>query len=581
MRVIFLVVLFVLNLCAQEISVVSEIKRLDLEITLLKNSASSTKELEKSKQKLLNQLLKDIINQKLDPNLAKFHRQNVENLTKKMEIQIKNGDKEQAKRKNAELCTAKLDEIFYSAVIKIQNNLAKNSSSNEIKNIIQNALLSIQIENLHEAKLLINSGLNFKTYNTNRSTYVEILNHLLKNSKSISRDLLFTKLKFREFIDFINSRCENLSKNGINSGKILLITLILTIFYAIRRFLASILYLIFSSILRDKTDSQALKEEHINSLKRPLGVILITYGAYIYLIISYYPSPLPNALNFAFWLIHLALFTWLVAEIFNGYLALFAGNFAKSNRQKEVLNLGAKFIYLAAIIAMILLILQKFGFDISAVLTSLGIGGIIIALATQNLISNFFSSLLIIFDNSFSNGDRIVCAGADGNVVEIGLRKTIIRTGDNALISVPNSLLVEKTLTNISKRKVGRLMNLVINLSPNTDIERLENSLQEIRNMLLTHEQIARSKKEHRNYGYIDDLLGYKGNLFVGLSEFGEFGVQMIIYCYTKDISQIGHYEIRQEIMTKSMEILTKNGIEIATPRSNIYVKKIGKKAIM
>lgn len=69
-------------------------------------------------------------------------------------------------------------------------------------------------------------------------------------------------------------------------------------------------------------------------------------------------------------------------------------------------------------------VLKQLGFDISTIVASLGIGGLAVALAVKDVLANFFASVILLLDNSFSQGDWIVCGEVEGTVVEMGLRRT-------------------------------------------------------------------------------------------------------------------------------------------------------------
>ncbi|WP_141090901.1 mechanosensitive ion channel family protein, partial [Campylobacter concisus] len=142
-----------------------------------------------------------------------------------------------------------------------------------------------------------------------------------------------------------------------------------------------------------------------------------------------------------FSIIYIVAFSWLVLTILNGYGIAIIDKIAQKSKRKEVINLALKVIYVIVLIITLLLILQKLGFDISALIASLGIGGLAVAFAAKDIIANFFASVMMLFDNSFSQGDWIVCGDIEGTVVEIGFRKTTVRSFDNALIFVPNSKL--------------------------------------------------------------------------------------------------------------------------------------------
>ncbi len=111
--------------------------------------------------------------------------------------------------------------------------------------------------------------------------------------------------------------------------------------------------------------------------------------------------------------------------------------------EKRSCNLIIKILYFVIIIIALLYILAQLGFNISAIIASLGIGGLAVALAAKDIIANFFASILLLFDNSFNQGDWVEVSGIEGTVVETGLRKTTIRTFDNCLVFLPIQLLWE------------------------------------------------------------------------------------------------------------------------------------------
>ena len=202
------------------------------------------------------------------------------------------------------------------------------------------------------------------------------------------------------------------------------------------------------------------------------------------------------------------------------------GSIARKSGRKEVINLIIKILYIIVVIIALLFVLSRLGFNISALIASLGIGGLAIALATKDIIANFFASILLLFDNSFSQGDWVVIGDVEGTVVETGLRKTLIRTFDNALVSVPNSKIMENNIKNWNRRKVGRIIKITVGLSYSSTAEQIKNCVNDIEAMLLNHPDIAQPKDNalnqnnlkmfyKQNMVSVDDLAGYKNTLYV------------------------------------------------------------------
>jgi len=123
----------------------------------------------------------------------------------------------------------------------------------------------------------------------------------------------------------------------------------------------------------------------------------------------------------------------------------------------------------------------------AALLTGLGVGGLAVALAAQDMIKNFFGSLMIIVDKPFQVGDRIVMGGHDGPVEEVGFRSTKIRTLEGHLVTVPNSIIANEMVQNIGKRPyIRRVMNVTITYD--TPPEKIRRAVQILRELLDQHE---------------------------------------------------------------------------------------------
>ena len=114
------------------------------------------------------------------------------------------------------------------------------------------------------------------------------------------------------------------------------------------------------------------------------------------------------------------------------------------------------------ILLVLLFLLSQLGIDIKAIAASLGVGGIAVALASKDTLANFFGSLNIMTDNSFSQGDWIKTNDVEGTVVDIRMRTTRIRTFDNAMITIPNSQLANSHIMNWSKKIIGRRIKMII-----------------------------------------------------------------------------------------------------------------------
>ena len=126
------------------------------------------------------------------------------------------------------------------------------------------------------------------------------------------------------------------------------------------------------------------------------------------------------------------------------------------------------------VMAVLFLADSVFGQDIGAWLAGLGIVGLAVSLAAQDSLKNLFGSLTILLDQPFQIGERIVFAGYDGIIEEIGFRSTKLRTLTGHVVTIPNSNIVNDPVENIGRRPyIRRTMNVTITYdTPRDQIER-------------------------------------------------------------------------------------------------------------
>ncbi|MDR1029467.1 MAG: mechanosensitive ion channel family protein [Treponema sp.] len=96
------------------------------------------------------------------------------------------------------------------------------------------------------------------------------------------------------------------------------------------------------------------------------------------------------------------------------------------------------------------LILRTLGYNVSALMAGLGLGGAALALASKDTLSNFFGSITVFVDRPFSLNDRIKIAGYDGIITDMGIRTSRLRTMENRTVIIPNSIFAATPIENIT-----------------------------------------------------------------------------------------------------------------------------------
>lgn len=501
-------------------------------------------------------------------------KQNLQNSMKKQSP--KSAEFKQSRTK---LEFMQLDEEFYNAFLRLNDLFKQGASSEDIEN---SANLSIEVlQSLENA----NSSDKFKTQ---IATYTRILDYLKNNAHLFESNFFFAEFKLQDLIDKINNAIEI---KYVNSGKVVISLIVFVLFYILRVFIPPVfLWILMKIFFKNHADKKGedkaqLREIFITRNLRPFRLILFFYAFSVCFAVIYYPAPVNLMINKIFYVIYAVLIAWLIIGLLNSYGIMLVSKFAQKSGRKEVANLIIKILYFVIIIIATLLVLAHLGFNVSAIIASLGIGGLAVALAAKDIIANFFASLIISFDDSFNQGDLVEIGGVSGNIVETGLRKTTIRTLDNSLVFLPNSTVMSANIINWSKRRVGRHVKMILGVAYNAKPEQLESCVNDLKAYLSQSPLVAHpednalsanySAKYRQNLVSVNDLEGYKNACYVSLCEFADSSINIEVYFFTKTIRADEFREARQALMLDFMRILERNGLGFAFPSLSIYVENL------
>ncbi|KAA6225071.1 MULTISPECIES: mechanosensitive ion channel domain-containing protein [unclassified Campylobacter] len=483
---------------------------------------------------------------------------------------------------------------FFSALFKLEKLFKETASSSSMIAVIDESLNALQkdsVNNLGENKAKITNESELLRVERKEAmianaveAYNEILMHLKDNANLLESNYIFSTFKFQDWINYIN---EIFDIEYINVGKVLLCVIVILFFISLRKFLANILYIVLIKLFYRNKDGSSVKELFIDSIKKPVGYLLLVYAISLCLTIIFYPQPVFLAITNLLYIIYAIFFALLAFKIIDGYGMVIISKIAQKSGKKEVINLVIKIVYFIIFIIAILFILSRLGFNISAIIASLGIGGLAVALAAKDIIANFFASILLLFDDSFNQGDWVEIAGIEGNVVETGLRKTTIRTFDNSLVFLPNSAVMAANIKNWSKRRIGRHIKMYIGVGYDATPEKLDACVNDLRELLNTSELVSHPEdnalkagswaKYRQNLVSINDLEGYKNACYVALSDFGDSSINIELYFYTKGVTAKDFRETRHKLMLEFMRIVAKNGLSFAFPSRSIYIENLPK----
>lgn len=201
---------------------------------------------------------------------------------------------------------------------------------------------------------------------------------------------------------------------------------------------------------------------------------------------------------------------------------------------------------------VLLMILDNFGVDITTLVASLGIGGIAVALATQNILGDIFASLSITLDKPFVIGDFIIVGDVLGTVEYIGIKTTRIRSLFGEQIIFSNADLLGSRIRNY-KRMVERRIVFKFGVIYETPTEQLEGIPATVRKLVEAQPK-TRFDRAHFN-------------------EYGDSSLNFEVVYYVKDPDYNVYMDIQQNINIGLLRNFRQHGISFAYPTRTLYVQ--------
>lgn len=280
-------------------------------------------------------------------------------------------------------------------------------------------------------------------------------------------------------------------------------------------------------------------------------VIAGIYGAILNMPLS--PN-IFNTLKKILLIIVVASMTLVLAKIAVGFVDSY------TRRVKGVSPLTSIFTNLTNIVVFVvgmLIILQTLGIAITPMLTALGVGGLAVALALQDTLSNLFSGLHIIASRQVRPGDYVeLDSGERGYVTDIAWRNTTIRALPNNMIIVPNSKMASAIITNYCQPEKEMSVLIQVGVSYDSDLEQVERITIEVAKEVMREIEGGISEFEP----------------FIRYHTFGDSSIDFTVILRTREF--VNQYIIKHEFIKRLHERYKKEGIEIPFPIRTVYMQE-------
>jgi len=314
-----------------------------------------------------------------------------------------------------------------------------------------------------------------------------------------------------------------------------------------------------------KTAGAEWDDKILTSIKRPVSFLILISGAWLavkILRVVEKPPAMERIVDIAAQISVILLFAWLFLRM----IKIFVSDLQKKTRDPEyrldphlipVISIVLKSLLL---VGVFIVIAQTLGYSVSAIVASLGLGGVAVAFGAKDVLANFFASVAVMADKPFKLGDWIKGPGFEGIVEEIGFRSTRVRTDEKTLMVVPNDKMASLLVENMDNRKDKglniRRVNFILGLEYKTGADMLERALFSLRMLLKSHPKVS----------YLA--------LTVNFYDFGESSLNIHVSYFVKATENEEYYRLREEINFLMMRKMEELGLPLSPRVQTVRLTK-------
>ena len=230
----------------------------------------------------------------------------------------------------------------------------------------------------------------------------------------------------------------------------------------------------------------------------------------------------------------------------------------RAHGARQVTTLTQNVAQLIVILIGLLILLIHFGVSITPILTAFGVGGLAVALALQDTLSNLFGGFYVSLAGQVRMGDYIkLNTGEEGYVTDISWRSTTIRALTNNLIIIPNAKLAQAIVTNyyLPERRVA--LSIAVGVSYDADPDQVERVLLE---------------EAHGAAGAVAGLLTEPAPSVRFIPGFGDSAMNFTLGCHVAEF--VDQYSVQHELRKRILRRFRKEGIDMPYPTRTVYVRE-------
>lgn len=299
----------------------------------------------------------------------------------------------------------------------------------------------------------------------------------------------------------------------------------------------------------------------IAAIGTPLQVTIIAAAIYVALkyfgiVPEQYQWLLSDQIINSFYII---IGAWVVSSFVQNFVKIYGEWLASrtksdlDDRLIELLELAARYIIW---FAAIMLVLSNLHIDITPFLAGAGIAGLALALAAQDLISNFFGGAIITVDKPFKVGDRIRVDNYYGDVISVGPRSTRLKTLDYQIVTIPNNKITSNVIVNFAEPDQKLRIPIPVTVAYGTDPAKVKKILLEIAREVIGSTEYLLNDPEPSAF----------------FLEFGDSSLKFVLYVWARKYNLPD--QVKDAINSRIAERFAAEGIEIPFPQMEVRLKQ-------
>ncbi|HIT70849.1 MAG TPA: mechanosensitive ion channel family protein [Candidatus Scatovivens faecipullorum] len=322
------------------------------------------------------------------------------------------------------------------------------------------------------------------------------------------------------------------------------------LFFMFRNLFSKLIIKIYYKIIKSK------KNPKDSTMYKPLKKFFILFGLFCTTHILPLDKQFLYLINKAFEVIIAYYITKAVTTLITED-SIIMKNIFKDTSDKAVNKFICKMIrvFIWIIFVFVVTIILELKLDgLGALVTGLGIVSAATALAAQDLVKSMLSGAAILTDKPFVIGDWIEVEQFQGTVIDITFRSTRIKAYNNAVVTIPNSLITSSYVVNWD-RLTSRRFDCILTLSWDTTSEKVKKIVKEMKLILQNDPEVIKETVE------------------VSLNNITAYGSEIKIYLYIREADYSKYLKAKQDILCSLLYLIEKENVDLAYPSQTLYVK--------